>query len=165
MTATTFTWFPIETNAAAATASLGEISEFVVRLGHRRPAHAVYVRRRLLVGLVVIGLFTVLGVSAHSVLADRGGVPASTSVIRPVAGPVQLAAAAARAVSPQGVAAVPTPAVGVAAGVQYLVQPGDTLWSLGELFHGRRSVGDYVDALVVANGGASVQVGQLLTLP
>ena len=131
----------------------GEFSEFVVRLGNGRPAHAVYVRRRLLVGLVVVGLLTVFGTTAHSVLADRGGVPASTHTVRPVT------AALAAASSPP-----PIPAAAI--GTQYIVQPGDTLWSLGELFHGSSGVADYVDALVAANGGgAALQVGQLLTLP
>ena len=134
-----------------------DFGEFVVRLGNRRPAHAVYVRRRLLVGLVVCGLLTVLGVTAQSVLADRGGVPASTPTVRPVT--VQLAAA-----SSPSMPASPSPSP-AAAGTQYIVQPGDTLWSLGELFHGSTSIAGYVDALVARNGGASVQVGQLLTLP
>ena len=133
-----------------------EFGEFVVRLGNRRPAHAVYVRRRLLVGLVVCGLLTVLGVTAQSVLADRGGVPASTPTVRPVT--AELAAAA----SSPSVHASPSP---TSAATQYIVQPGDTLWSLAELFHGSTSIAGYVDALVSGNGGASLQVGQLLTLP
>ena len=132
-----------------------DFGEFVVRLGNRRPAHAVYVRRRLLVGLVVCGLLTVLGVTAQSVLADRGGVPASAPTVRPVT--AELAAAS----SPS----VPASPSAAAAGTLYIVQPGDTLWSLGELFHGSASIAGYVDALVARNGGASVQVGQLLTLP
>ena len=128
-----------------------EFREFVVRLGNGRPAHAVYVRRRLLVGLVVIGLLTVFGTTAHSVLADRGGVPASAPTVRPVTAELHAASS--------------TPSAVASAGTRYIVQPGDTLWSLGELFHGNVGVADYVDALVVANGGASLQVGQLLTLP
>lgn len=134
--------------------------EYVVRLGTGRPAHAVYVRRRLLVGLMVVGMLSVLGVTAQSVLADRGGVPASTPTVRPAT--VELAAASA----PASALPQPAPVDPVApVGTQYIVQPGDTLWSLGELFHGRQSVAGYVDALVAANGGASLQVGQLLTLP
>lgn len=132
-----------------------DFGEFVVRLGNRRPAHAVYVRRRLLVGLVVCGLLTVLGVTAQSVLADRGGVPASTPTVRPVT-------AALAAASSPSVHASPTP---TSAATQHIVQPGDTLWSLAELFHGSTSIAGYVDALVASNGGASLQVGQLLTLP
>ena len=135
-----------------------DLREFVVRLGNGRPAHAVYVRRRLFVGLVAIGLLTVFGTTAHSVLADRGGVPASAPTVRQVTEALHaetLHATSATAASP---ALAPT-------GTQYIVQPGDTLWSLGELFHGNKGVADYVDALVAANGGASLQVGQLLTLP
>jgi hypothetical protein len=131
--------------------------EFVVRLGPGRPAHAVYVRRRLLVGLALVGMLSVLGVTAQSVLADRGGVPASTPTVRPAT--LEVAAASA----PGSALQQPAPVAPV--GTQYIVQPGDTLWSLGELFHGSQSVAGYVDALVAANGGASLQVGQLLTLP
>lgn len=150
MSTATIMLVPVERDARSGRAGSAGPGPFVVRLGNGRPAHAVYVRRRLLVGLVVTGLLTVLGVSAHSVLADRGGVPASTPVVRPV----NIAAAATPS------APVPTPV-----GTPYIVQPGDTLWSLGELYHGTRSVASYVDALVAANGGASLQVGQLLTLP
>ncbi len=47
----------------------------------------------------------------------------------------------------------------------YVVQAGDTLWSIGEQFHGQASLADYVDGLVSANGGTEIQVSQALTLP
>jgi LysM repeat protein len=47
----------------------------------------------------------------------------------------------------------------------YVVQPGDTLWSIGQRFHGHTSLADYVDTLVSANGGTQLQVSQALTLP
>jgi LysM repeat protein len=47
----------------------------------------------------------------------------------------------------------------------YVVQAGDTLWSIGQRFHGHSSLADYVDALVSANGGTELQVAQALTLP
>lgn len=47
----------------------------------------------------------------------------------------------------------------------YVVQPGDTLWSIAEaVLGGEASVG-YVDSLVALNGGASLQVGQVISLP
>ena len=133
------------------------VGTITVRLGNERPDHAVYVRRRLVVGLIIVGLCAVIGVSARTVLADRGGVPASIPTIR--------LATSEQALAPQ--AEPPTPAApGVAAPAHlYIVQPGDTLWSLAELFHGSLSVSGYVDALVAANKGASLQLGQLLTLP
>lgn len=47
----------------------------------------------------------------------------------------------------------------------YVVQPGDTLWSLADAFHGRWSRSSYLDRLMDANGGSGLQVGQLLELP
>jgi LysM repeat protein len=138
--------FPI--SAADCGPSFGTLT---VRLGNERPDHAVYVRRRLVVGLIIVGLCAMFGVTARNILTDRGSEPASTPAIR------------LATLSP----AADTPPVSVAAAVatQYIVQPGDTLWSLAELFHGTKSVGSYVDALVDRNGGASLQAGQLLTLP
>ena len=131
---------------------------FDVRLGNQGPAHSVYVRRRLLVVLIALGLITAVGVSARAVLADRGGVPASTPAIRSANADDLLGPAAAAAI------AVPAPAA-VATGVQYIIQPGDTLWSLAERFHATESIGNYLDDLVEANGGATIQPGQLISLP
>jgi predicted Zn-dependent protease len=45
------------------------------------------------------------------------------------------------------------------------VRSGDTLWSVAASHHGSRSQLDYVDLLVQANGGTTLQIGQLLALP
>ena len=115
---------------------------FVVELSpqprHVAPTHDVFVRRRIAVALAaVVGLLLVLGgVSvAGRALAGRGGVPASA----PAAQPVQSA--------------------------PYVVQPGDTLWSIAGQYRGERSLADYVDRLVRANGGPDIEVGQRLVLP
>ena len=47
----------------------------------------------------------------------------------------------------------------------YVVQAGDTLWSIGERFHGHASLTDYVDELISVNGGTHLQPSQALTLP
>ncbi len=48
----------------------------------------------------------------------------------------------------------------------YVVQPGDTLWSIAERFASGGDLGTYVDALVTLNGGSTViQPGQQLRLP
>ena len=115
------------------------------RFGEHRSASQLYARRRLMVTLIVAAIVLVLLVGAGHVVANRGGAPASTSAIRPVSAVV--------------VADAP-----VASNV-YIVQPGDTLWSIGQRFHGHASLADYVDALVSANGGTRLQVSQALALP
>jgi hypothetical protein len=101
----------------------------------------IYVRRRLTVLVSLAAIVLVLFLSAGHVVANRGGAPASASMIRP--------------------ATVAAPA----AANLYVVQPGDTLWSIGERFHGHTALVDYVDVLVDTNGGAEIQVSQALTLP
>lgn len=98
-----------------------------------RPSTQVFVRRRVLVALVFVATFVCLTIGAGSVLANRGGVPASTSAVRPA--------------------------------TTYVVQSGDTVWSIAEQLRGGASQVDYVDALVATLGGASLQVGQAITLP
>lgn len=98
-----------------------------------RPTTELFVRRRLLVSFVLVAVVVTLWVGAGSVLANRGGAPASTSAVRPA--------------------------------TTYVVQPGDTMWSIASQFHGHSSQVGYVDALVAVNGGASLQVGQVMTLP
>ena len=98
-----------------------------------RPTTTVYIRRRLLVSLVLATILAILWLSAGSVLANRGGAPASASAVRPA--------------------------------TSYVVQPGDTLWSIAATHHGDMSQTAYVDVLVQANGGAGIQIGQVLSLP
>ncbi|MEQ1699969.1 MAG: LysM domain-containing protein [Ilumatobacteraceae bacterium] len=59
----------------------------------------------------------------------------------------------------------PASAAAVRPASTYVVQPGDTLWSIAEANHGSTSQSTYVDALVAVNGGATLQVGQVITLP
>ncbi|MGA1649517.1 MAG: LysM peptidoglycan-binding domain-containing protein, partial [Ilumatobacteraceae bacterium] len=46
----------------------------------------------------------------------------------------------------------------------YVVQPGDTLWSIASSLT-TGSIRGYVADLVSLNGGASIDVGQILVLP
>lgn len=115
---------------------------FVVELSPQprqaTPTRDVFVRRRIAVVLAaVVALLLVLGgiAVAGRALAGHRGVPASAPVVRPVQ-------------------AAP-----------YVVQPGDTLWSIAQLFRGERSLAGYVDALVRANDGPDIEVGQRLQLP
>lgn len=49
----------------------------------QRPTTQVFVRRRLMVAMVFVAVVVAISVGAGSVLANRGGAPASTSAVRP----------------------------------------------------------------------------------
>jgi len=55
------------------------------RLSGGRPSTRVFLRRRLLVSLVLVAVAAVVWLGAGNVLANRGGAPASTPTVRPVA--------------------------------------------------------------------------------
>ena len=44
-------------------------------------------------------------------------------------------------------------------------RPGDSLWSIAEVFHGDVSITRYVDALIARNGGTRIDAGQVVRLP
>ncbi len=116
-----------------------------------RPAHAdmhaVYVRRRIVVGVVALVLAVAACLGIRS-LASRGDGAAPVSAVTPATIVNGMDVSGAYALS-QGV---------------YVVQPGDTMWSIASsLTDG--SVRDYVRQLVELNGGASLDVGQPLVLP
>jgi hypothetical protein len=106
------------------------------RLVHTQPTTQVYIRRRLLVLAVLVAVVAVVWLGAGSVRATRGGEPAASSTGRPAV-----------------------------TDASYMVQPGDTLWSIAAHHHGTADQADYVDALIQRNGGTIVQVGQVLALP
>ncbi|MEY3340380.1 MAG: hypothetical protein RLZZ269_291 [Actinomycetota bacterium] len=109
--------------------------------------HAVYVRRRIVVGLVALVLAVAACLGIRS-LASRGDGAAPVSAVTPptVVNGVDVSGAFALS---QGV---------------YVVQPGDTMWSIASsLTDG--SVRDYVRQLIQLNGSASLDVGQPLVLP
>jgi hypothetical protein len=106
------------------------------------PSH-IYARRRLMAVLSLVAIVLVLLLGAGHVVANRGGAPASASMIRPAT----------------AVGATPSPSD------LYIVKAGDTLWSIAERFHAGTPLVDYVDSLVAANGGTELQVSQALTLP
>jgi LysM repeat protein len=114
------------------------------QFGEFRSESRVYERRRVMVVLTLIATVLVLFIGAGHVVANRGGAPASASTIRPAPAVLQSAAIRAHV---------------------YVVQAGDTLWSIGQRFHGHTALVDYVDALVSANGGTQLQVAQAITLP
>jgi hypothetical protein len=97
----------------------------------------VYARRRLIALLFLAAIVLVLFVGAGHVVANRGGAPASASAIRPATLQSNV----------------------------YVVQAGDTLWSIGQRFHGHLSLADYVDQLIAVNAGTHIEPSQALTLP
>lgn len=118
------------------------LAPYTVVMPHRfaggRPSTRVFLRRRLLVSLVLVAVAAVIWLGAGNVLANRGGDPASASTVRPAV---------------------------AATAQQYVAQPGDTMWSIALRFRGTASQADYLDALLQINGGAALRVGQTLTLP
>jgi len=107
----------------------------------RLPDRATRVRRRrlvVLVGLVVLTIALVAGVRA---LVSFSAVPSSPA---------------------------PTPVDGgtaPVAGRTYVVQPGDTLWSIARRVAPDRDPRPVVDALRRANGGPDLRVGSSLPIP
>ena len=47
----------------------------------------------------------------------------------------------------------------------HVAQPGDTLWSIADQYRGDVGKGRFVDALIDANGGTAIQIGQAVRLP
>jgi len=114
------------------------------QFGESRSRTQIYARRRMMAMLCLAAIVLVLFVGTGHVVANRGGAPASASMIRPATAP-----AAGAPASPN----------------LYIVKAGDTLWSIGERYHGQTSLVDYVDALISANGGTELQISQAITLP
>ena len=111
-----------------------------------RPSDSVVARRRL----VVVGVLVALALAVVLLLAIEvrpGGIPASAAGSGP-------ASASQPAVLPAGVA-----------DRFYIVEAGDSLWSIARALAPFRDVRAYVDELEALNGGTSLQPGQRLVLP
>ena len=105
------------------------------------PDRATRVRRRRLVALLLTtALVGVLAVAGRAALGVAG------------------------AVEPSAPEAVETPAMSPTVGETYVVQPGDTLWSIAATIAPDSDPRPVVDALRDANGGPNLQVGQRLTI-
>ena len=59
----------------------------------------------------------------------------------------------------------PASAPAVRQATTYLVQPGDTMYSIAEAHRNGGDLMDFVDDLIALNGGVTVQIGQQITLP
>ena len=102
-----------------------------------RPA-AVYWRRRVVALVVAVVAVVALVSGARSAAGALGIVPAS--------GPER---------TPASSAAVHT----------YVVQPGDTVWSIARRLRGDGDVRPLVHQIVRVNGSANLQIGDRLQLP
>ena len=117
-----------------------------------RPSDAVYRRRRLGAVVLLAGFALAVAVAAFTV-AGAGTAPVSVGT----------------GAAPDGLVADPA-AYGVThasppAGSFYVVQPGDTLWSIARRLQPEGDVRPLVDQLVDLNGGADLAVGQRLPIP
>jgi Tfp pilus assembly protein FimV len=111
---------------------------------------AVYRRRRLLTLLVLAAALVALIAVGARVVGGAGAEPVRTA---PGAAPVVHDPAAFGASGSQ-----PPP------GAVYIVQPGDTLWSIAVALAPGSDTRDEVDRLAALNGGAALEVGQRLRL-
>jgi hypothetical protein len=115
---------------------------FVARAPSRpAPTVRTYRRRRLAVLLAATALVLFAPVAASRAVAAFRDVPASVPERRPAP------------VTPSSTRA------------GYVVQPGDTLWSIARKLQPDGDLRALVHQLVDANGGADLDVGQRLVLP
>jgi nucleoid-associated protein YgaU len=110
-------------------------------------------RRRLMVLLAAVTTAVLLVLAASRAAATFRDVPASVPERRPVP------ALDAAATSGSAAATARHAASG------YVVQPGDTLWSIARRFQPDGDVRPLVDQLVDLNGGPDLAVGQWLPIP
>lgn len=112
-----------------------------------RPDMATIYRRRRLVVAALALILTVAASAGIRSLASRGDGAAPVS-----------------AVTPGAITGFDVSGAFVVSDGVYVVQPGDTMWSIASsLTDG--SIRGYVADLIALNGGASLDVGQLLVLP
>ena len=146
----------IQPNRSGARSSLSSPSISISSMAPTRHlSHDVYLRRRLVVGLAVCAV-VVAACLGFRTLASRGDVTASIPTVTPISASAQ---------------PINTTVNGVdisMAFVQgegfYVVQQGDTLWSIASSLTSG-NIRNYVHSLIELNGGASIDVGQRLIVP
>ena len=118
-------------------------------------SHDVYLRRRLVVGLAVFGV-VVAACLGFRTLASRGDGTASIPTVTPLSASAQTLSTTVNGVDVS---------LAFAQGDGfYIVQSGDTLWSIASSLTSG-NIRNYVHSLIELNGGASIDVGQRLIVP
>jgi len=117
-----------------------------------RPSDAVYRRRRLAAVVLAAGVLLAVSAAAMSLLPTSG--PDTTSVRTG-----QGDAATVRDPAAYGAGHISPPP-----GSVYVVQPGDTVWTIARRLVPEGDIRAEVDRLVDLNGTAAVQAGQRLRL-
>jgi nucleoid-associated protein YgaU len=115
----------------------GEAAE---RVEARRARAAVYRRRRLLAGGLLLLVVAAVLIGAQLIQAGIGGGPLTTTGA--AAGPGMIQAGA----------------------TEYIVRPGDTLWTIAAAMAPGRDERPVVDRLVHELGGASIYPGEVIRL-
>lgn len=121
-------------------------------------------RPRAMVAVPACPVATAPGAAGHDERAPVAAVVALVALLVlgwPLAGLVGGPATTAQGSRPSP---VPT-AVAVAAGPVYVVQPGDTYWSIAQSVGGQDDIRPTVDALVAANGERPLVAGDRLVVP
>ncbi|MEJ5255225.1 MAG: LysM peptidoglycan-binding domain-containing protein [Acidimicrobiales bacterium] len=126
------------------------------RRAARRGSASIYRRRRLgalVAVVVVVGVLYLAAVGAAALIAGRSSAGVATEPAPAVADAVsapsgQEAARGSREVREE----------------VYVVQPGDTLWSIARHLQPEGEIRPLVDRLADRNGGAALHVGQRLRL-
>ncbi len=98
------------------------------------------------------------GVIADRVIAD-GQTPRASRLVTAALVAIVLVAVGLLVASPSA------PAASAATLDAHVVAEGETMWSIAQDIAPAGEAATYVERLVDANGGASVQVGQALTVP
>lgn len=121
----------------------------------RHLSHDVYLRRRLVVGLAVFGV-VVAACLGFRTLVSRGDGTASIPTVTPLSASAQPLSTTVNGVDVS---------LAFAQGDGfYIVQSGDTLWSIASSLTSG-NIRNYVHSLIELNGGASIDVGQRLIVP
>jgi nucleoid-associated protein YgaU len=118
----------------------------------RRPIPAAVYRRRRLAAVVMLAALLVVTVATAGRVAAFVGEVGGATAVSPTMPAAQPAPAAAGPDARPGVGAV------------YVVQPGDTVWSVARRLKPTGDVRGLVDRIVARNGGAALRPGQALVV-